>query len=95
MTMKIKDLKRINNILFYSSVIFALGVLGKNYWDRSRLPEGVCPIDNNSYLIYISISLLIVSFIFSIVLSHLEKKQVDLMEDKTENDSEDNNQMKS
>lgn len=72
--MKIKQLKLINNVLFYGSVIFAIGVLGKSYWDRSRLPEGVCPINNNSHLIYASIGLLIVSFAFSIILSQLEKR---------------------
>jgi len=95
--MNIKRLKLINNIIFYSATIFAVGVLIKTYIDRARLPEGVCPANTNAVWIYISIGLLVCSFVVNILLSLKERqlkkdidgdieddKDVDKDEDKSE-----------
>ncbi|MDA3846172.1 MAG: hypothetical protein PF505_06465 [Vallitaleaceae bacterium] len=69
-----KRIKLINNIVFYSATIFAMGVLIKTYIDRSRLPEGICPADTNALWIYISIGLLLCSFGVNVFLGLKERK---------------------
>lgn len=64
----------VSNVIYAISIIFALGVLLKVYLDRSSLPEGVCPTDYNSELIYLSIGILIASTIVTSVLDRRSKK---------------------
>ncbi len=63
-------MKKISNILFVIAVGVSAYTLISTYLIRKNLPQGVCPIDSRSELYYISIGLLIVSF----VLSFFEKK---------------------
>lgn len=64
-----KRIKLINNIFFYSTIILAGVVMAKTYYDRSKLPEGVCPITNNQTIYYLAIILLIISFIVNMIIS--------------------------
>lgn len=72
--MKYKKLSIISNIIFFSSSIFALGVLAKNYIDRSKVPAGVCPIENNRSLMIVSIVILVLAFIFTTIIDRKLKK---------------------
>ncbi len=57
--MKIKKFFTLSNLLYTGSILFAFGVLLKTYIDRSAVPEGVCPLNNNRSLIVIAIVLLL------------------------------------
>lgn len=70
----IKKYKLISNIVFMIAIGFSLYTLITTYFIRAGLPEGVCPIENNSVLIYSSIALLIISFIISMVVDKKIKK---------------------
>jgi hypothetical protein len=63
-------MKKLSNILFILAVGVSAYTLISTYLIRNNLPPGVCPIDSRSELYYISIGLLIASF----VLSFFEKK---------------------
>lgn len=58
-------MKKISDILFVSALITSLYTLISTYMVRSQLPSGVCPIDDNSNMFYISIGLLLLAFLFS------------------------------
>lgn len=62
------------NVLYIVSVVYAIGIFVKIYYDRSKLPAGVCPIDNNNLLIYSSIVLLVVTSIITGVVDYRNKK---------------------
>lgn len=63
-------MKKLSNIFFVLAVGVSAYTLISTYVIRKSLPSGVCPIDSRSELYYISIALLILSF----VLSFFEKK---------------------
>lgn len=63
--------KKSADILFYAAIGVSAYTLIKTYIERSQLPPGVCPINNNTMLYQIAIGLLITSFIASI----LDKKK--------------------
>lgn len=71
---KFKKYKLISNIVFVIAIGFSLYTLITTYFIRAGLPEGVCPVDNNSELIYGSLALLIVSFIISMIVDKKVKK---------------------
>lgn len=73
--MTFERIKKYNNILFYFAVLYTIIVMVKNYIDRARLPEGMCPIENNNHLMIIGIVLLVVSFIGNVIISYYEKKR--------------------
>jgi 7,8-dihydropterin-6-yl-methyl-4-(beta-D-ribofuranosyl)aminobenzene 5'-phosphate synthase len=64
---KIK-LKILSNVLFVLSIILSGYILLKTYLNVRKLPDGVCPIDNNRPLIY---------FVIFILLSHLIISYID------------------
>ncbi|NLC43843.1 MAG: hypothetical protein GX783_06120 [Clostridiales bacterium] len=66
----------IGNITFALTIILGAYILISTYLVRSSLPAGVCPIDNNRMLIYITIGLGIITF----VLSFFDKKEAETME---------------
>lgn len=68
-----KKLKTIENILFVAAVSLGLYALGSTYLKNKDLPPGVCPVDNNRNLIYISIALLITSLVFPYIVNKLRK----------------------
>lgn len=72
--MEIKKVKKVSDLIYYISIAFAIIVIGKNYYDRASLPEGVCPVSNNYSLIIFAITLLIISFIVTSVIDRLNKK---------------------
>jgi H+/Cl- antiporter ClcA len=64
-----------SNILIYVAIFFGIFVMIKTYIDRRQLPDGMCPINNNQWLYYIAIALLLVSFIFNVIVTRKSKKQ--------------------
>ncbi len=66
----------VSNLLYAVSMLFAVGVLLKNYYDQSQLPPGVCPIDNNRGLMTVSILLLIGVTIGTSIYDYKKKKAV-------------------
>lgn len=71
---RVKKIKLLNNIFFYISISFALYVLINTYIERSKLPAGVCPIENNNGLFYSAIGLLVLSFIVGVIIDIIYKK---------------------
>lgn len=63
-----------------SNWLLALGVLagGLGYYNiykiKSELPPGVCPINNNRSLLFISIFLLVLSIVTSFINDRVSKK---------------------
>ena len=72
--MKLKRIKKLSDYLFVASILFSLGVLLKSWFDRKGLPEGVCPIDNNSQWITMAITLLVISFVATSLIDFYTKK---------------------
>ncbi|WBW99142.1 hypothetical protein [Oceanirhabdus sp. W0125-5] len=70
---KIK-LHTISNMLFISAVFMGIFSLGKTFYERSRLPEGVCPIDNNRSMMIIGAILLLLYIVVSTVEDYINKK---------------------
>lgn len=68
-----KKLKAIENILFVAAISLGVYALGSTYLKNKDLPPGVCPVDNNKNLIYISIGLLITSLLFPYIVNKLRK----------------------
>ncbi|HAS73059.1 MAG TPA: hypothetical protein DCS67_02815 [Clostridiales bacterium UBA8960] len=58
--------KRLSDVLFAMAIALSAYTLITTYIDRSKLPPGMCPINQNATLFYISIGLLVTSFIFSL-----------------------------
>lgn len=68
-----KAFRIINNIFFAVFVIMSAYALARIYILNSSVPEGMCPVTNYRYLIYIAISIGIVSFVFSFLKKWLVK----------------------
>ncbi len=66
----------LSNGIYVATILFALGVLLKVYFDQARLPEGVCPTAFNSDLIYFSIGLLVIGTIVTSILDRRTKKRL-------------------
>lgn len=70
---KIK-LHTISNFLFVSAILISIFSLGKTFYERSRLPEGVCPIDNNRSIMIIGMFMLLLYLVVSTIEGHINKK---------------------
>jgi len=73
--MELRKIKKISDIIYYISIGFAIIVIGKNYYDRWRLPEGVCPVNENYGYIMFAIGLLLVTFVVTTIIDRKVKKQ--------------------
>jgi hypothetical protein len=60
-----KAISIIGNITFTLTLLLGAYILITTYLVRRSLPVGVCPIDNNRILIYITIGLGITTFLLS------------------------------
>ncbi|GMQ56709.1 hypothetical protein AN1V17_11030 [Vallitalea sediminicola] len=69
-----KKLSKLSNIIFYIAIGTSIFALGKTYYDKSKLPEGVCPVDNNNWLLTIGIIMIIIYLIISLVQWYIYKK---------------------
>lgn len=67
-------IKRIADICFGLVMVFAVGIMIKNYIDQTRLPEGVCPVANNYVYMVIAIVFLIIAFTATTIIDYLYKK---------------------
>ena len=67
------NLKRLENILYYSGLAIAIFILTKTLYLRFTLPQGVCPFTNNYYPTILSISLLLVSQIIPLICKYLDR----------------------
>lgn len=67
--------KKISNILYGISMLYAVLVLGKVLIDNSRLPEGVCPTSFNSPYIYSAIVLLLTTLVITTILDRKAKRK--------------------
>jgi len=73
--MNLKKAKRITDILYILSIIFAVAIVLKNYFDKSKLPEGFCPVRNNMQYMIGAIVLLVIAFMASTIIDYMRKKQ--------------------
>lgn len=58
-------MKLISDGLFVAAIVISLYTLISTQLVRASLPEGVCPVNMNIRLFYLSLALLIVSFFVS------------------------------
>lgn len=72
--MQIKKFFTLSNLLYTASILFALGILLKTYLDRSNLPAGVCPYDNNRGLMIVAIVLLLLVSVVTSIMDHKKKR---------------------
>lgn len=72
---KLKEYLTVSNVLYYATMLFAIGVLIKTLYERFDLPAGVCPVDNNRLLIYTAIILLIGVNLATSAYSYWKKKR--------------------
>lgn len=63
----------LSNILYTASILFALFVMVKTYFDRRNLPEGVCPFDNNRQLMFVAIGFLITVMIITTMMDRRKR----------------------
>ncbi len=75
--MKLKKIKRISDLIYIITILYAIAVVAKNYYDQSILPEGVCPVNNNYNYIVFAIGLLVLTFVTTSIIDHKFKKQAD------------------
>lgn len=75
--MNLKKVKQVSDVIYILTIIYALAVVIKNYYDQSILPEGVCPVDNNYEYIILAIVLLVGTFITTSIIDHKFRKQTD------------------
>ncbi|MCT4596265.1 MAG: hypothetical protein N4A50_00095 [Vallitalea sp.] len=73
--MKNKRLSTLTNILFYISIVISVLALGKTYYDRITLPDGVCPVNDNNTLIIVALCSVIIYFIVSIIDWYINKNK--------------------
>lgn len=70
-----KKLIKFSNIIFIIAIsIFVYG-LYKIYITRQVLPPGVCPVDNNRYILFIGIFFMILSIIVSYFEDKIKNKK--------------------
>ncbi|GAA0177369.1 hypothetical protein SH2C18_06180 [Clostridium sediminicola] len=67
-----KNFNLLTNMFFYLGVSVSLFAIGKTYYDRSVLPEGVCPVNDNRFLMYLGI----ISLIIHVIASYLGEKVI-------------------
>ena len=72
---RIKALKLVSNILFWSGIALAVAAFVKTYIDSAGLPPGVCPFDRNRWLTYSAFGVLLASLAFSFLTDFLKRKQ--------------------
>ncbi|MBC7961155.1 MAG: hypothetical protein H7X94_14945 [Vallitaleaceae bacterium] len=72
--MKIKKYLTLSNLLFTGSVLFAIAVLLKTYLDNAKVPEGVCPVDNNRGLLIVAITILLLVTVITSIMDYKKKK---------------------
>ncbi|RVU54619.1 hypothetical protein [Anaerosphaera multitolerans] len=70
---KIINLKNLSRLLYGSGIIIATVTLYKIIKVKMILPPGVCPVDNQRNTIFLSIGLLISSFIIDLFLERKNK----------------------
>ncbi|NMA94640.1 MAG: hypothetical protein GX974_01205 [Clostridiales bacterium] len=66
---------RIGKYTFYAGVAVAIFGLVKSFMDRRGLPPGVCPIEDNRYIMYAGIILLLISITLDFVGDYKKKRQ--------------------
>lgn len=76
--MDLKKVKRISDVIYVVTILYAVAIVAKNYYDQQMLPEGVCPIDNNYEYIVLAIALLVITFIVTSIIDYKFKKQKDI-----------------
>lgn len=75
--MNLKKVKRISDVIYIITILYAVAIVAKNYYDQSVLPEGVCPINNNYEYIVLAIALLVITFVVTSIIDYKFKKQKD------------------
>ncbi|MCR2044118.1 hypothetical protein [Anaerosalibacter massiliensis] len=70
-----KSLEKIGNCIFYTGVLVAAYGLYQIYINRKGLPPGVCPVNENRTIMYLAISMFIISLILYTIYDFKEKKR--------------------
>lgn len=68
------NITKVSNYIMNIGIALSLYSGYKIYESRQGLPEGACPIADNNFLIYTTISILIISLILTLIGEALDKK---------------------
>lgn len=68
--MNIKRIKRISDFIYVSTILYALAIIVKNYYESKQVTEGVNVINNNMSLIIVAIVLLVITFITTSIIDY-------------------------
>lgn len=69
-----KNLDKISDYIFYTGFLVAAYGFYKIYINRSGLPQGVCPVDDNRPILYVAIGMFLISLILYIIDDFQKKK---------------------
>ncbi|GKX31114.1 hypothetical protein SH1V18_35940 [Vallitalea longa] len=70
-----RKLHMLSNIIFYIAIAISIYALGKTYFERSKLPDGVCPVNNNRSILTIAIAVIIIYLIITFIEWYINKKK--------------------
>ena len=71
----VKAVKLVSNIFFWLGMALSAAALAKTYFDGAGLPAGVCPYDQNRWLIYTALAVLGASLVSSFAVDFLKRRQ--------------------
>lgn len=66
-----------SQLLFYAGAATGVFALVRTWLLNRNLPEGVCPIDTNRPLLYVSLGLLAASLLLDLVFPKAKQKKAD------------------
>ncbi|MGG7096506.1 hypothetical protein [Clostridium sardiniense] len=67
-------LSKVSNYISNIAIVVAIYAGYKVFQSRMHLPQGACPVEDNSTLLYVSIAVLILSIILSFISDKFEAK---------------------
>lgn len=83
--MNLYRIKKVTDVVSYIAIVIGVIISGKALYDRFTLPPNVCPINDNTTMIYFGLIILISSIILSSIVDHLYKKKTQgVVKDKEE-----------
>lgn len=67
------NVNKLSDVIFFMGTIASIAGFYLIYKERIHLPEGVCPINENKYLIILGIILLVISIILPYIGKFIKK----------------------
>ena len=75
-----KKIKLLSEVGFYSSLTIGIYSIYKTYIGNQDLPQGVCPVENYRWMMYLSVGLLISTLLIQEIIKRKELKNSTALE---------------